>query len=1300
MLVSSCEFCSTFNDFALYAFAGPFLSYIREIGLVGLVTLKGTRHERYRTFGVGVLIASILAEGYLINTAHIQIPQNDAAIAAAKSFWAPNGVFMLHDNLYLLRQLVFLLLPSVIHFLLPPSPSPFAFAATPVNANNSATPSPVPIPQTPHAAALLTLQALVPKLQLLRYTRGAVMRSPSLRDSATEWWSVEKQEGEWVRGDDAGVGSVREVARGLGVGFDERTKTGNANNTESAGIGERNMGREDGPGPGPLRVNARAATRNLMAMFTTGTGMGSNQGSSSTSSGNRRDSPTTLQDGLQVQDGSLSPQSQTRLIATPTTPTQHALYSSNADTTINPIANNNAIANTEFCNIYSDFDSDSTHERQHELNNSYYLPRFDSRKRKAKASACTSNYILSGNKEEDEPQRKKTRKTLTTRDTTGKPFDVYMDIPTEEDGDGPSRRRKVERQSELNRTTREVNTASRSGFVRGRGRGKGSKHKNTVLRDKVVNGVGIRHPQQDRSGRNIATVSICTRTPSPTYPAGPGPRPFPFAEESESESLFTPEVWGFTRSGAPTPSPAPTSILVEAHCLGSPFRCDTPGQGSEDDEDFSTRPIEYASPVSTPRATSSWASRLFVSPWSAAPSTPCPAGPDAVDVTPLARETLSTTPNVFGPTSTSTSSSEVEICTIPRITVSFSSPVQSSEKNYHDDDDDDEVSQLFGGHTYSSPHSYNADPNPIHTPGLFLPCTNPNPNEKRRKSSRSQLLLDKSDDNRPLEFSLSQPSAGAPIEDIESEVSVSVSTPMYVGTLTATPTGVECGRVGASMFMQMQLALELLEGGQSERRFHPGSGSGQETRSRSRSSEGEEEIETETETDTAGETATETSVIVVRAEGDDILYSTSRSSTSSSSSSSSSSISSSTFDSVHSLSPLPLSAPKVTETETVTPVVQPTLLPEDKDKGKDISPLFLTFPSIPSSSQLYDGVTPAYRPVSVSDSDSEGGGGEAQRLRLCPFPVSFLDYLRARLDDPFLTETETEMEMTGVGSERGSRHAHAYGRVMEEQDQEQAEPTLGLGQEGEDGAGSGSGHGHGSETGTGVLNSSDVEDEDDLGGQDNDIDVGVVDMDMGIDVDLAQALTVEDGTDSGEQPLTLPSFDGGSSSFFQEQEYYAVLLSQLSTLDWPTGSGTGTTQGKGAPEAEVSLSDFLFEVEGIDEAAVDLEVDGDGDGSTGSALFSTFNNTEIDGILGRPGPGHVHIVVTPPTLEATTANSKSKSKSKSEMDSDSDFFAVAAGIRRALDRVLEQLAELDRDMARLMQEIEIEMTEVEIEPLV
>jgi hypothetical protein len=73
------------------------------------------------------------------------------------------------------------------------------------------------------------------------------MRVPALRARVGAWWAEERRVGGWILNDgDYGAQSVsvRNVARGLGVGFDE--------------AGE---GREEGK----LRTNAKTAVGGLMA---------------------------------------------------------------------------------------------------------------------------------------------------------------------------------------------------------------------------------------------------------------------------------------------------------------------------------------------------------------------------------------------------------------------------------------------------------------------------------------------------------------------------------------------------------------------------------------------------------------------------------------------------------------------------------------------------------------------------------------------------------------------------------------------------------------------------------------------------------------------------------------------------------------------------------------------------------------------------------------------------------------------------------------------------------------------------
>ncbi|KAG7447007.1 uncharacterized protein BT62DRAFT_97226 [Guyanagaster necrorhizus] len=211
-VVASCEYCHSYGDFALFALATSILSYICEIAIVGVVTIRGTHRERHRTLGVVALICAAVMEGYCKMTRSIQIPNDPDA----------TSVFMWHDNLLLLRRIVFLLLPVIIHLALPPSP-----------------------PSSPtQTRTATTLQGLVTKLHLLKYTRGAIARTPSLRAASQEWWSREHDEGEWVRNDRA----TQDMAEKLGLGFNEAEA-------------------EEDKEEGKLRTSAKAAVKGLMNGF-------------------------------------------------------------------------------------------------------------------------------------------------------------------------------------------------------------------------------------------------------------------------------------------------------------------------------------------------------------------------------------------------------------------------------------------------------------------------------------------------------------------------------------------------------------------------------------------------------------------------------------------------------------------------------------------------------------------------------------------------------------------------------------------------------------------------------------------------------------------------------------------------------------------------------------------------------------------------------------------------------------------------------------------------------------------------
>lgn len=144
----------------------------------------------------------------------------------------------------MLRRMLFLILPILIHFTPPLHALPFRIPFLPQ-------PGP-PQPSPEDVAAALaqthgTLLHLLPALHLLKYAGSAAMRVPALRARAAAWWEEEERVGGWIRADgvESGGGevSVRSVAKGLDLSFEEG--------------GE---GREDGK----LLVSARMAARALL----------------------------------------------------------------------------------------------------------------------------------------------------------------------------------------------------------------------------------------------------------------------------------------------------------------------------------------------------------------------------------------------------------------------------------------------------------------------------------------------------------------------------------------------------------------------------------------------------------------------------------------------------------------------------------------------------------------------------------------------------------------------------------------------------------------------------------------------------------------------------------------------------------------------------------------------------------------------------------------------------------------------------------------------------------------------------
>jgi len=185
--IQECEWCTTFTEYAAYTLPNIVLSYLEEAAFIGVVTIRGTNRETWRSTTIGLLTLACILDVYLILTVRIAVDQQDLT--------------MWHDTLWMLRHFLFAVLPLITHFALPTSftNSPLALA-----------------PQTNFA-----LQALHRRIQLLKLTAVVTLRVPEFRQTVGSYWGTQRMEGRWAREDDAinrlsektGTGTKREAAR-------------------------------------------------------------------------------------------------------------------------------------------------------------------------------------------------------------------------------------------------------------------------------------------------------------------------------------------------------------------------------------------------------------------------------------------------------------------------------------------------------------------------------------------------------------------------------------------------------------------------------------------------------------------------------------------------------------------------------------------------------------------------------------------------------------------------------------------------------------------------------------------------------------------------------------------------------------------------------------------------------------------------------------------------------------------------------------------------------------------------------
>lgn len=182
--MQSCQFCSSAGDYALINLSFILLQYLRTAALVLLLTTAVNGRERLRSVALGISICAFVAEGYAMTYASDVPLSRDAQYA-----------FMWHDNLFLIRHMLFLVLPLLVQ-ILPP-----VYTADPSS--------------TYFTPALAHLEHALLRAHLLRYTQEAVMRHPRLRELAVHWWSQQAVEGAAAMADE----SVQRTADKLGFGY-------------------------------------------------------------------------------------------------------------------------------------------------------------------------------------------------------------------------------------------------------------------------------------------------------------------------------------------------------------------------------------------------------------------------------------------------------------------------------------------------------------------------------------------------------------------------------------------------------------------------------------------------------------------------------------------------------------------------------------------------------------------------------------------------------------------------------------------------------------------------------------------------------------------------------------------------------------------------------------------------------------------------------------------------------------------------------------------------------------------------
>ena len=83
--IQECEWCTTFTEYAAYTLPSIVLSYLEVAALIGVVTIRGTNREKWRSATIGFLILACILDVYLILTVRIAVDQQGLTMVSSIS---------------------------------------------------------------------------------------------------------------------------------------------------------------------------------------------------------------------------------------------------------------------------------------------------------------------------------------------------------------------------------------------------------------------------------------------------------------------------------------------------------------------------------------------------------------------------------------------------------------------------------------------------------------------------------------------------------------------------------------------------------------------------------------------------------------------------------------------------------------------------------------------------------------------------------------------------------------------------------------------------------------------------------------------------------------------------------------------------------------------------------------------------------------------------------------------------------------------------------------------------------------